>query len=151
LAHDATGVAKSAGAQRGRREVDIVATRRPLPKAITITERAAARVRELIARSEKPIVGLRVGVKAKGCSGLSYHMEYAEEVRKFEDVVEDKGVTILIEPTAAMYLIGTEMDYVEEALGSRFVFNNPNEIDRCGCGESFRVAPQQPDREPAAP
>src|SRR3546814_8109545 len=79
--------------------MDIVATRRPLPKAITITERAAARVRELMAKSEKSIVGLRVGVKARGCSGLSYHMEYAEDVKKFEDVVEDRGVTILIEPT----------------------------------------------------
>jgi iron-sulfur cluster assembly protein len=117
---------------------------RAIPKAITITDRAAARVKELMARSGRPIVGVRVGVKARGCSGLSYQMEYAEERRKFEDVVEDKGVTILIEPTAAMFLIGTEMDWVEDRLGSKFVFNNPNEVDRCGCGESFRVAPRQP-------
>lgn len=128
-----------------------MATMRPLPKAITITDRAAERVKELMAKAEKPIVGVRVGVKARGCSGLSYHMEYAEEVKRFEDVVEDKGVTILIEPSASMFLIGTEMDYVQEDLGARFVFNNPNEIDRCGCGESFRVAPQQPENEPAAP
>lgn len=110
------------------------------PKPITITERAADRVKKLMARADQPVIGLRVGIKKTGCSGLSYKMEYATEVRKFEEVLEDKGVTILIEPTASMFLLGTQMDYVEEDLGSRFVFNNPNEIDRCGCGESFRVA-----------
>ena len=115
---------------------------RPLPKAITLTDRAAARVRELMDKADAPIVGLRVGVRSRGCSGLSYTMEYATEQKPFEDVVEDKGVRILIEPTAAMFLIGTEMDWVERDLGAQFEFNNPNEIDRCGCGESFRVAPE---------
>ncbi len=112
-----------------------------LPKAFTLTDRAAERVRTLMDRAAEPVVGLRVGVKARGCSGLSYTMEYARERKPLEDVIEDKGVTILMEPTAAMFLIGTEMDWVEEDLGARFVFTNPNEIDRCGCGESFRVAP----------
>ncbi|MEQ8966400.1 MAG: iron-sulfur cluster assembly accessory protein [Azospirillaceae bacterium] len=115
---------------------------KPLPPAMKITDAAAARVKEIIAGADKPILGVRVGVRTRGCSGLSYYMEYAEEQKKFEDMVEDKGVKIFIEPTATMFLLGTEMDYVEEDLGSQFVFNNPNEVDRCGCGESFRVAPE---------
>jgi iron-sulfur cluster assembly protein len=116
----------------------------PLPPPMSITDRAAERVRDLMAQAEpdKPIVGVRVGVRTRGCSGLSYWMEYAEEQKRFEDVVEAKGVRIFIEPTATMFLLGTEMDYIEEDLGARFVFNNPNEVDRCGCGESFRVAPE---------
>lgn len=121
----------------------------PQPKPITITDRAAARVKTLMGKSDQPVIGLRVGVKKTGCSGLSYKMDYATEVGKFEEVLEDKGVTILIEPTASMFLLGTEMDYVEEEIGSRFVFNNPNEIDRCGCGESFRVA-EDAQKIPAA-
>lgn len=117
---------------------------RALPKAMTLTDRAAERVRELMTRSEardadNPIIGVRVGVKNTGCSGMSYVMEYATEEKRFEEKVEDKGVTILIDPKATMFLLGSEMDYVEEDLGARFVFNNPNEVDRCGCGESFRV------------
>ncbi len=112
----------------------------PMSKSmITLTEAAAERVRSLIARSENPVLGLRVGVKTRGCSGLSYFVEYAEEQKKFEDVVEDKGVKIFIDPTAVMFLIGTEMDYVEDKIQSGFVFNNPNEKNRCGCGESFSV------------
>lgn len=121
---------------------------KPLPNALTLTDRAAARLKELMATADKPILGLRVGVKARGCSGLSYFMEYAEEQKRFEEKVEDKGVTLFIDPAATMFLIGTEMDYVQEDLGARFVFNNPNEVDRCGCGESFRVADQQSE-EPA--
>lgn len=116
---------------------------------ITITDRAAARVKALMAKSDQPVIGLRVGIKKTGCSGLSYKMDYATEVGKFEEVLEDKGVTILIEPTASMFLLGTEMDWVEEEIGSRFVFNNPNEVDRCGCGESFRVA-EGKEQAPAA-
>ncbi len=115
---------------------------KPLPKAITLTDRAAERVKEIMAKADRPVVGVRVGVKSTGCSGLSYKMDYAEEKGRFDEVIEDKGVTVLIEPTATMFLLGTVMDYVDEDLGARFVFNNPNEIDRCGCGESFRVAPQ---------
>ena len=112
----------------------------PMSKSmITLTEAAAQRVHALIARSEKPVLGLRVGVKTRGCSGLSYFVEYAEDQKKFEDVVEDKGVKIFIDPTAVMFLIGTEMDYVEDKIQSGFVFNNPNERNRCGCGESFSV------------
>lgn len=112
---------------------------RVLPPPIRLTDRAAERVRELIEKSAKPILGLRVGVKTRGCSGLSYFMEYAEDRKPFEDMTEQKGVRVLIDPAATMFLIGTEMDYVDEAFGARFVFNNPNEVDRCGCGESFRV------------
>lgn len=106
---------------------------------ITITEAAATRVKSLMAKADKPVKGLRVGVKTRGCSGLSYFVEYAEEKKKFEDVVEDKGVTIFVDPTAVMFLIGTEMDYQEDKLQSGFVFHNPNEKARCGCGESFSV------------
>ena len=106
---------------------------------ITLTDSAAERVRSLISRSEKPVLGLRVGVKTRGCSGLSYFVEYAEEQKKFEDMVEDKGVKIFIDPTAVMFLVGTQMDYVEDKLQSGFVLKNPNEKNRCGCGESFNV------------
>ncbi len=106
---------------------------------ISLTNVAAERVKHLMARSDKPVLGLRVGVKSRGCSGLSYFVEYAEEQRKFEDVVEDKGVKIFIDPTAVMFLIGSEMDYVEEQFQTGFVFRNPNEKARCGCGESFHV------------
>ncbi len=106
---------------------------------ITLTEAAAARVKALIAKAETPVLGLRVGVKSRGCSGLSYFVEYAEERQKLEDTVEDKGVKIFIDPTAVMFLLGSEMDYVEDKFHSGFVFNNPNEKGRCGCGESFHV------------
>jgi iron-sulfur cluster assembly protein len=106
---------------------------------ITLTDAAAERVKDLIDRSEKPVLGLRVGVNSRGCSGLSYVVEYAEEQKRFEDVVEDKGVKIFIDPTAVMFLLGSEMDYVEDKFHTGFVFNNPNEKGRCGCGESFHV------------
>jgi len=106
---------------------------------ISLTDAAAERVKRLMAKSDKPVLGLRVGVKTRGCSGLSYFVEYAEEQKKFEDVVEDKGVKIFIDPTATMFLIGSEMDYVEEQFQTGFVFKNPNESGRCGCGESFHV------------
>jgi iron-sulfur cluster assembly protein len=106
---------------------------------ITLTEAAAERVKVLLAKAEKPALGLRVGVRTRGCSGLSYTVEYAGAPKKFEDVVEAKGVRIFIDPTAVMFLIGTELDYVEDRLQSGFVFKNPNEKARCGCGESFSV------------
>lgn len=109
------------------------------PAPITLTEAAAARVRELMARSDDPVLGLRVAISTKGCSGLSYDIQYAREARKFEEVVEDKGARIYIDPAAIMFLIGSEMDYVENRFESRFVFSNPNEKGRCGCGESFHV------------
>lgn len=106
---------------------------------ITLTEAAAERAKQLLARSEKPVLGLRVGINTRGCSGLSYIVEYAEEQKKFEDVVEDKGVRIFIDPTAVMFLLGSQMDYVEDKFHTGFVFSNPNEKGRCGCGESFHV------------
>ena len=106
---------------------------------ITLTEAAAGRARQILAKSDKPVLGLRVGIKTRGCSGLSYFVEYAEERKKFEDVVEDKGIKIFIDPAATMFLLGSEMDYVEEKFQTGFVFKNPNEKGRCGCGESFHV------------
>jgi iron-sulfur cluster assembly protein len=108
-------------------------------QAMTVTDAAADRVRDLLGRREKPSVGIRVGVRSRGCSGLSYTIEYADERGKFDEVVQDKGVTILIDPKATMFLIGTEMDYVEDKLQAGFTFRNPNEKGRCGCGESFHV------------
>jgi len=111
----------------------------PQGKAVQLTDAAAARVKELIAKSDKPVIGLRVGVKTRGCSGMSYVVEYAEEKKPFEEEVEDKGVKILIDPTALMFIVGSTMDYRVGKLESGFVFENPNETGRCGCGESFSV------------
>ena len=108
---------------------------------ITLTDAAAARVHALMEKAgDDGVIGLRVGVKHTGCSGLSYVVEYATERKKFEDMVEDKGVTIFIDPTAVMFILGSEMDYTEDKMFSGFVFKNPNETGRCGCGESFSVA-----------
>ena len=112
---------------------------RALPAPIILTDAAADRVKELMARSDDPVLGLRVAVSTKGCSGMSYDIEYAREQKKFEEVVEDKGARVFIDPAAIMFLIGSEMDYVEDRFESRFVFSNPNEKGRCGCGESFHV------------
>ena len=107
---------------------------------ITLTAAAVARAKYLIEKSEdKKILGLRVGVKSTGWSGLSYFVEYATEQKKFEDKVEESGVTLFIDPTAVMFILGSEMDYQESKMSSGFIFNNPNEVSRCGCGESFSV------------
>ncbi|HLS69810.1 MAG TPA: iron-sulfur cluster assembly accessory protein [Kiloniellales bacterium] len=107
---------------------------------LTLTDRAAERVKHLMAKSpEEGVLGLRVGIKTRGCSGHSYFVEYAKEQKKFEDVVEDKDVKIFVDPTAVMFILGSEMDYVEGKIESGFVFSNPNEKSRCGCGESFTV------------
>jgi iron-sulfur cluster assembly protein len=108
-------------------------------QAMMITDAAAARVKELLDKRGKPSAGIRIGVRTKGCSGLSYTLEYADERGKFDEVVEDKGVTILIDPKATLFILGTEMDYVEEKMQAGFKFTNPNEKGRCGCGESFHV------------
>ncbi len=108
-------------------------------QTMTLTEAAANRVRELMEKREQPSVGLRVGVRTGGCSGMAYTMEFAAEKEPLDELIEDKGVTVLIDTKALMYLIGSEMDYVEDKLQSGFVFNNPNEKGRCGCGESFHV------------
>ena len=119
--------------------------RRPRPKVVTLTERAAERVREIMARAEKPYAGLRVGVKNGGCAGQEYVMEYAEAPNPLDEVVEDKGVTILVDPKAVLFLIGTEIDYEVTKLSAKFVFRNPNETDACGCGESVTIEPAKPD------
>ena len=108
-------------------------------KALSITDNAAQHIQALLAQREKPSVGIKVGIRTRGCSGLSYTIEYADEIGKYDEVVEDKGVRVLIDPKAVMFLIGTEMDYKEEKFKSGFVFSNPNEKGRCGCGESFNV------------
>jgi iron-sulfur cluster assembly protein len=110
-----------------------------LKQAMTLTDAAAERIQTLLTRRGKPSVGIRVGVRSRGCSGLTYTLEYAHEKGKFDEVVQAKGVTILIDPKASMFIIGTEMDYVEDKLQSGFTFRNPNEKGRCGCGESFHV------------
>ncbi len=110
-----------------------------LRQAMTLTDAAAERIRALLAKRGKPAVGIRVGVRSRGCSGLTYTLEYADEKGKFDEMVQDKGVTVLIDPKATMFIIGTEMDYVEDKLQSGFTFRNPNEKGRCGSGESFHV------------
>ena len=115
--------------------------RRPRPKAVTLTDAAAARVKAIMAKAEPPYVGLRVGVKNGGCAGQEYTFAYAETIEPLDEVVEDKGVTILIDPKAVLFLIGTEIDYETTKLASKFVFRNPNETDACGCGESVTIVP----------
>ena len=118
---------------------------RPRPKVVTLTDSAAERVKAIMARAEKPYAGLRVGVKNGGCAGQEYVMEYAETAAPLDEVVEDRGVTILIDPKAILFLIGTEIDYETTRLASKFVFRNPNETDACGCGESVTIVPASAD------
>lgn len=106
---------------------------------LDISDAALGRINALLAKRGKPSAGVKIGVRTRGCSGLSYTIEYADETGKFDEVVEKDGVRVLIDPKAVMFLIGTTMDYVEEKLKSGFVFRNPNEKGRCGCGESFHV------------
>ena len=119
--------------------------RRPRPKVVTLSDAAAARVREIMERAEKPYAGLRVGVKNGGCAGQEYVLEYAEAAGPIDEVVEDKGVRILIDPKAVLFLIGTEIDYETTRLAAKFVFRNPNETDACGCGESVTIVPAAAD------
>ena len=109
------------------------------PAPITITEKAIGHVKHLLEQRGKPSLGLRIGIKSGGCSGLSYIVEYADEQGKFDEVVKFDEITVIIDPKAIMYLIGTEMDYVDGDFKSGFVFNNPNEKNKCGCGKSFSV------------
>ncbi len=115
--------------------------RRPRPKVVTLTDAAAERVREIMDHADKPYIGLRVGVKNGGCAGQEYTFAYAEETGLLDEVVEDKGVTVLIDPKAVLFLIGTEIDYETTRLSSKFVFNNPNQTDACGCGERVTRLP----------
>tara|TARA_B100000749_G_C18251129_1_gene392356 strand:- start:56 stop:391 length:336 start_codon:yes stop_codon:yes gene_type:complete len=108
-------------------------------QVIKLSDNAASRIKEIMSKTDTSAVGVRVGVKSGGCAGMSYVMEYAKEVKKNEEVIEDKGVKVFIDPNAIMYLLGTEMDYKKEEFSSQFVFKNPNETERCGCGESFKT------------
>ena len=108
-------------------------------QVITLSDRAADRVKEIMSQAKEPIVGLRVGVASGGCAGMSYVIEYAKKANPNDEIIEDKGVKVLIDPNAVMYLLGTEMDYKKEEFASTFVFKNPNETERCGCGESFKI------------
>ncbi|HEY0292366.1 MAG TPA: iron-sulfur cluster assembly accessory protein [Hansschlegelia sp.] len=118
---------------------------RPRPAVMTLTERAAARVRSIVERSDTPLTGLRIGVKTGGCAGMEYTLDYAAEPQPLDEVVVDKGATVLIDPKAILYLLGTEMDFVTEKLTQRFVFNNPNQTSACGCGESVAITPARPE------
>ena len=106
---------------------------------ITLSDNAAQRIKEIMANTKEPSIGVRIGVKSGGCAGMSYVMEYAKSSNSNDEVIEDKGVKVLIDPSAVMYLLGTQMDYKKEELSSTFVFKNPNETERCGCGESFKI------------
>jgi iron-sulfur cluster assembly protein len=118
---------------------------RPRPQVMRLTEAAAERVRELTARADSEIIGLRVGVKNGGCAGQSYTVEYAHDIKPTDEVVEDKGVKILVDPKAVLFLLGTEMDYKTDRMQAQFVFNNPNQISACGCGESVQLVPAKLD------
>ena len=128
--HGRSGPAAPAPAPRARR---------PRPQVMSVTPAAAERVKALIDGRGKPTAGVRIGVRTKGCSGLSYTLEFADTQQPMDEVVETEGLKLLIDPKASLFLIGTEMDYAEEKLKSGFVFKNPNEKGRCGCGESFHV------------
>ena len=119
----------------------------PLPsfKVLTLSDAAARRVQEIIDKADRPIAGVRVGVKNGGCAGMSYTMEYVDAPKPGEDVVEDKGVKVFVDPKAVLFLLGTEMDFQTTKLASQFVFNNPNQTSACGCGESVAITPAKPD------
>ena len=108
-------------------------------QVIKLSDNAANRIKEIMSKADNTAIGVRVGVKSGGCAGMSYVMEYAKESKKNEEVIEDKGVKVFIDANAITYLLGTEMDYKKDKFSSQFVFKNPNETERCGCGESFKV------------
>ena len=110
-----------------------------MKQVITLSDNAANRIKKIMSNNEKNSIGVRVGVKSGGCAGMSYIMEYAKEINPSDEIIEDKGVKVFIDPSAIMYLLGTEMDYKQEQFSSTFVFKNPNETERCGCGESFKT------------
>jgi len=106
---------------------------------IRLSNNAATRIKEIMSLADNKTLGVRIGVKSGGCAGMSYIMEYAKDIKPNEEIIEDKGVKVLIDPKAIMYLLGTEMDYKKEDFSSQFIFKNPNETERCGCGESFKI------------
>ena len=109
-----------------------------MKQVITLSDKAAKRIKEILSK-DKISSGVRIGVKSGGCAGMSYVMEYAKDKNPSDELIEDKGIKVFVDPGAAMYLLGTEMDYKEEEFSSSFVFKNPNETERCGCGESFKI------------
>ena len=109
-------------------------------QVIKVSQNAAERIKEILSKAEDKTIGVRVGVKSGGCAGMSYVMEYTKKVNPNDEIIEDKGVKVFVDSAAIMYLLGTEMDYKKEELSSTFVFNNPNETERCGCGESFKTS-----------
>ena len=123
-----------------------MSTPRPRPQVMKLTDRAAARVRSILAEKGTGTAGLRIGVKKGGCAGMEYTMEWAAEQKPFDEVVERDGARVLIDPKAVMYLLGTEMDYKTDKLASQFVFSNPNQTSACGCGESVNLAPVPSDK-----
>jgi iron-sulfur cluster assembly protein len=110
-----------------------------MKQVITLSDNAASRIKEILSNDETKSIGVRVGVKSGGCAGMSYIMEYTKEINPTDEIIEDKGVKVFVDPGAIMYLLGTEMDYKKEQFSSTFVFKNPNETERCGCGESFKT------------
>ena len=118
-----------------------MAVPRPRPQVVRLTEAAAEHIKAVMAKADRPIAAVRVGVKNGGCAGMSYTMEYAEKIDPLDEIVEDKGVRILIDPKAVLFLLGTEMDYKVDKLSAQFVFNNPNQTAACGCGESVQLEP----------
>lgn len=120
-------------------------TRRPRPKVVTLTDAAAARMKDIMAGAEEKFIGVRIGVKNGGCAGMEYTMDYATEAKPLEEIVVENGIKVLIDPKAILFLIGSEIDFVTEKLSSRFVFRNPNQTDACGCGESVTIAPASLD------
>ena len=119
--------------------------RRERPKVVRLTDAAAERIRAIMDAAPGQYTGVRVGVKNGGCAGMEYTMEYAESRGPIDEVVEDKGVTLLVDPKAVLFLLGTEMDFVTDRLSARFVFNNPNQTDACGCGDSVSITPAKAD------
>ena len=124
-------------------EIQTQKPRRERPKPVKLTEAAAARIGQIMADADGKYHGVRVGVTNGGCAGMSYTMAYAEDTKPFEEVMEDKGVKIFIDPKAILFLIGTELDFIQEKLGARFTFNNPNQTSACGCGESVQITPAE--------
>ena len=118
-----------------------MATARPRPQVMKLTDAAAMRIKDVMARAERPVAGVRVGVKNGGCAGMEYTMEYADDAKPTDEIIEDKGVKIFVDPKAVLFLLGTEMDYKTEKLSAQFIFNNPNQTSACGCGESVQLAP----------
>ena len=127
-----------------------MAVPRPKLQAMRLTDAAAARIKDIMAKADKPVAGVRVGVKNGGCAGMEYTLEYADRINPTDEIVEDKGVRILVNPKAVLFLLGTEMDYKREKLSAQFIFKNPNQTSACGCGESVQITPAGETR-PAEP